>query len=101
MGIRAAASIKPKSGNVNPVKSTHSVKLTKCCCDDQLSWAVKMKRFALLSLFLLASLTFVEVDSEDIDEDDSDGDGVPDDEDDDDDGDGVLDEDEDDGDDEL
>ena len=53
--------------------------------------AVKMKWFALLSLFLLASLTFVEVDSEDIDEDDSDGDGVPDDEDDDDDNDGIPD----------
>ena len=51
----------------------------------------KMKWFALLSLFLLASLTFVEVDSEDIDEDDSDGDGVPDDEDDDDDNDGIPD----------
>ena len=51
-----------------------------------------MKWFALLSLFLLASLTFVEVDSEDIDEDDSDGDGVPDDEDDDDDNDGIPDE---------
>ena len=50
-----------------------------------------MKWFALLSLFLLASLTFVEVDSEDIDEDDSDGDGVPDDEDDDDDNDGIPD----------
>ena len=53
--------------------------------------AVNMKWFALLSLFLLASLTFVEVDSEDIDEDDSDGDGVPDDEDDDDDNDGIPD----------
>merc|ERR1712233_57288 len=54
--------------------------------------SVKMKWFALLSLFLLASLTFVEVDSEDIDEDDSDGDGIPDDEDDDDDNDGIPDE---------
>ena len=50
-----------------------------------------MKWFALLSLFLLASLTFVEVDSEDIDEEDSDGDGVPDEEDDDDDNDGIPD----------
>ncbi len=56
-----------------------------------LSAALNMKWFALLSLFLLASLTFVEVDSEDIDEEDSDGDGVPDEEDDDDDNDGIPD----------
>ena len=52
---------------------------------------INMKWFALLSLFLLASMTFVEVESEDIDEDDSDGDGILDEDDEDDDNDGIPD----------
>merc|ERR1712179_531169 len=72
---------------------------------------IRMKSLALILSILFASLLFVEtkVKAEDIDledsdddgipddeDDDDDNDGIPDDEDDDDDGDGVLDEDEDD-----
>merc|ERR1712001_104498 len=75
---------------------------------------IRMKSLALILSILFASLLFVEteVKAEDIDledsdddgipddeDDDDDNDGIPDDEDDDDDGDGVLDEDEDDEDD--
>merc|ERR1712212_1355434 len=74
---------------------------------------IRMKSLPLILTILFASLLFVEteVKAEDIDledsdddgipddeDDDDDNDGIPDDEDDDDDGDGVLDEDEDDGD---
>merc|ERR1711950_104701 len=74
---------------------------------------IRMKSLPLILTILFASLLFLEteVKAEDIDledsdddgipddEDDDDNDGIPDDEDDDDDGDGVLDEDEDDEDD--
>lgn len=51
-----------------------------------------MKSFAILLGLLLLSFTFVDVNGqEDVDEEDSDDDGIPDEEDDDDDNDGIPD----------